>query len=191
MAPPWKTSPIAPTVTRLDSTSRSFVTTFTIPPWPKIMSVSRSIYLLRGALRCSLSLFVMLIAAIGCQRLPADMGSVSGTVTLDGKPVSQAMVTFTPQTGGRESFGVTNESGVYKLRYSSQEMGAKIGGHEVRICPVGIEPRQPRTKQQPAADGLPGHYYGNDFLVQQVAAGHNTIDLNLSSTPPAKSTEKR
>ncbi|MFA8021080.1 carboxypeptidase-like regulatory domain-containing protein [Bremerella cremea] len=139
----------------------------------------------------SLSLLLLLLATLGCQRVPADMGSVSGTVTLDGEPVRQAMVTFTPQTGGRESFGVTNESGVYKLRYSSQEMGAKIGGHEVRICPVGVEPRQPLTKQQPAEDGLPGHYYGNDFLVQQVAAGHNTIDLNLSSTPPAKPTGKR
>jgi len=111
------------------------------------------------------------------------MGSVSGTVTLDGEPLSQVMVTFSPNDGQRESYGITNDSGQYQLRYTSQELGARTGKHEVRISPVGVEPKEPVSQNTTT---VPGHYYGEDFLRREVDSGSNQIDLELSSTATPK-----
>lgn len=124
--------------------------------------------------------------AIGCGG-PADgMGAVSGTVTLDGQPLPGVMVTFSPADGSRESYGVTNESGSYQLRYTTQIQGALVGEHEVRVSPMGIEPKQPVPKKTEAE--VPSHYYGEDSIKHEVEAGSNTIDLELSSTPPNSTT---
>lgn len=131
---------------------------------------------------------------LGCGGPGGDMGTVTGTVTLDGAPLPGVMVTFTPADGQRESFGVTNTSGVYNLRYTTQIMGAKKGEHQVRVSPVGVEPTSPVSKKEvvvPKGDtsdsdgnkvSVPTHYYGEDFLTREVQAGSNTIDLELSAT---------
>ncbi|MBA2112873.1 carboxypeptidase-like regulatory domain-containing protein [Bremerella alba] len=117
----------------------------------------------------------------GCGYGTGDgLGSVSGTVSLDGEPVPQVVVTFTPSTGGRESYGITDASGNYQLRYTSRELGAKTGEHEVRVSPMEVEPREPVTT---ATSIIPIHYYGNDFLIYEVSPGSNQIDLELSTTP--------
>ncbi|WP_146118486.1 carboxypeptidase-like regulatory domain-containing protein [Blastopirellula marina] len=134
---------------------------------------------------------------VGCGGPTGDMGTVTGTVTLDGAPLPGVMVTFTPADGERESFGVTNSSGVYKLRYTTQIMGAKKGEHQVRISPVGVEPTVPVSKKAAVvpkgddgdsaekATSVPKHYYGEDYLTREVQAGSNTIDLELTATPTA------
>lgn len=134
---------------------------------------------------------------LGCSGPGGDMGTVTGTVTLDGTPLPGVMVTFTPADGERESYGVTNSSGVYKLRYTTQIMGAKKGEHQVRISPVGVEPTLPVSKKAtvvPKGDtgdsnekaiSVPKHYYGEDFLTREVQAGSNTIDLELTASPTA------
>jgi len=128
-----------------------------------------------------LLIVLICVSTIGCGYGSGDgIGSVSGTVTLDGEPLSQVMVTFTPSNRGRESYGITSVSGEYQLRYKSRELGARTGEHEVRISPMGVEPREPVTN---AASSIPTHYYGNDCLIREVNPGSNQINLELSSAP--------
>ena len=68
-----------------------------------------------------LALCLALTSAIGCGGAPSDMpelGSVTGTVTLAGKPLADAIVEFRPAEG-RPSSGKTNETGAYTLQYTS------------------------------------------------------------------------
>jgi len=62
----------------------------------------------------------------GCSNNPAnypEVASVVGTVTLDGKPLEGASITFAPQSG-RSSSGVTDSSGRYSLNYTGSIRGA-------------------------------------------------------------------
>ncbi len=118
---------------------------------------------------------------VGCMgdRGPA-LGKVSGHVTMDGKPLPSAMVTFSPIDGRRESFAITNSSGAYELRYTSHIRGAEIGEHQVRISPEGIEPKAARNPQS-STTAIPDIYYGINFLTFHVEKGNNIIDLALQS----------
>lgn len=72
----------------------------------------------------------------GCSGGPDDipeLAPVSGMVMLDDQPLANASVVFEPESG-RPSIGTTNEQGMFELRYSSEERGAKIGKHTVRIA---------------------------------------------------------
>lgn len=124
------------------------------------------------------------LSTLGCNGTGDGLGTVSGIVTLDGQPLSQVMVTFSPNSGGRESYGVTNAAGQYRLRYTSQNLGAKTGLHQVRVSPVGVEPREPAAKENST---VPSRYYGNGFLTQEVSPGNNQIDLHLSTSVPSNS----
>ena len=84
---------------------------------------------------------VLVIAglAAGCDQQPYGLAPVSGTVTLDGKPVSGAQVSFQPQGGagnenpGPGSTGTCDSSGRYELKTIRDEPGAVTGPHAVRI----------------------------------------------------------
>ena len=112
-----------------------------------------------------------------------DMGSVSGTVTMGGNPVSGAIVFFTPvDKANRPSFGTTDDDGYYELRYSSTVDGAKVGEHSISIStyiPPGpdeegnIQPAQPET--------IPNKYNSKTELTKTVEAGSQTIDFELSA----------
>ena len=62
-----------------------------------------------------------------------DLVPVSGTVTLDGKPVSGVTVTFIPTgaTGGGASYGATDASGKYELKSNDGRPGAVAGEFKV------------------------------------------------------------
>ena len=75
--------------------------------------------------------FILSLALAGCSG-SGDFGYVEGTVTIDGKPVSEATVGFYP-SGSRGSVGVTDSEGHYELRYGGTQKGAIIGTHKVTI----------------------------------------------------------
>ena len=78
-------------------------------------------------------LMVVVLAAstTGCGN--RGLGQVSGTVTLDGAPVADATVMFTPLGGGRPAAGVTDASGKYTLIFDRSGTGAQLGEHVVEI----------------------------------------------------------
>lgn len=78
-------------------------------------------------------LSVSLLFVSGCggpDRLP--LIPVSGTVTMDGKPLEKISVTFHPETG-RSASGVTDAEGKFRLTTYDTNDGAVIGKHKVSL----------------------------------------------------------
>ena len=95
------------------------------------------------------------LSLLGCSSNQYDMNFVEGVVTMDGSPLPNARVTFTPKDG-RPSYGITDDSGHYELRYIRDIMGAEAGQHTVSITtehkapPVTAPPvEQPPEKIPP------------------------------------------
>ena len=78
---------------------------------------------------------VLVWAVSGCSNNPANYPEVAivvGAVTLNGKPLEGATITFAPNSG-RSSSGVTDSSGRYSLNYTGLIRGAMLGSHRVMI----------------------------------------------------------
>ena len=85
----------------------------------------------------SLFLFTFVLPFLaGCDDV--SIAPVSGKVTRNGQPVANAALTFQPETG-RQSWGMTDSNGNFKLIYSHDERsgkdteGALIGKHRVTV----------------------------------------------------------
>jgi hypothetical protein len=82
-----------------------------------------------------------LLTFVGCH---TDVAPVSGRVTLDGRPLPDAVVTFQPKSSrekgepaGTGSAGRTDDDGRYFLRLiQPDKAGAVIGEHSVTISAV-------------------------------------------------------
>ena len=101
-----------------------------------------------------------------------------GTVTLDGKPLPKAVVTFVPVGGGRQSSGVTDAEGVINCGFSGDRMGARLGKHKVRIFTSGTE----ETAGTHEKERVPAKYNANTTLECEVAGGDNEFNFDLSSS---------
>lgn len=133
-----------------------------------------------------ISLFVVLLMT-GCGGSDApELGSVSGLVTLDGKPLADAQIRFQP-TSGRSSEAVTDENGNYTLRYTAEENGALPGEHQVFITTATEGKAMPAEGNDEGewVEGreelLPEKYHAKSELKETVTAGNNTINFELTS----------
>lgn len=139
------------------------------------------------------------VACYGCSR-GAGMGSVSGLVTMDGKPLPNVVVTFVPVEGGRAATGKTDASGKYELVYMDRK-GAPIGKHKVSVT----TPPETHTVTEMRSDSpeylkqattgrtaeyakaaafkepIPPRYNVQTTLVYEVKSGSNVINLELTS----------
>lgn len=79
---------------------------------------------------CVMALFVIVVAA-GCSRSGPAVEFVEGQVLLDGSPLADANIGFSPADGpGLGAFGRTDASGKYRL--TTAQGGRQLGG-----APVG------------------------------------------------------
>jgi hypothetical protein len=109
---------------------------------------------------------------------------VSGTVTMDGKPLANVAVLFQPIGGtlnpGPGSSGRTDENGGYTLTVmGGGGKGAVVGLHRVEVHPTvagGTDDRRPPQKMQ-----IPLRYNYKSELEFEVKRGNNTADLHLTS----------
>ncbi len=114
-----------------------------------------------------------MVVKSGPKRPP--LGEVTGTVTLDGKPVVGAVIAFYPESGkdsGSEvaaSTARTDKTGKYTLLYVRDVEGAALGQHDVVI----------RARRQ----GVPTKYSRREEkeLSAVVEEGDNEIDFDLTS----------
>lgn len=116
----------------------------------------------------------------GCSSSGPELGTVSGTVTLDGQPLPDATVTFMPETG-RSSSGRTDPEGKYELNYTFDRAGAVVGKHIVRITTAG---KSGAESPDPSDEKLPARYHANTELKAAVERGHNEVDFDLTSQGP-------
>jgi hypothetical protein len=115
----------------------------------------------------------------------SKIAPVSGRVTLNGKPLAKASVTFAPVGGkdkkepGPSSAGITDGDGRYTLTLIGQDgRGAVVGKHMVRIALQGegdtADDRPEGLKQ------LPLKYNGQTTLEFEVpAGGTDAADFDL------------
>lgn len=122
-----------------------------------------------------------------------DLASASGTVTLDNRPLANAMVTF-EAPDKTFAFGKTDASGKYTLQFNSEQSGVTPGPKVVRITTVGgtdesavYEVNPDEETGEGAATGsvekVPAKYNKTSELTATVASGSNTFDFPLKSAP--------
>jgi hypothetical protein len=130
-----------------------------------------------------------LVLALGCGKRYAP---VSGTVTLNGKPLANASVSFQPiaEKGvtepGPGSAGKTNDKGEYTLASSTGKEGAIVGKHRVMVSlhsvQVGESDERPPRGGWPQAEKIPDRYNANTELTFDVQSGvSNKADFVLKS----------
>ena len=109
----------------------------------------------------------------GCGDGGPELCEVEGTVTLDGKPLVGAELTFVPQNVPTTmiSYGLTNEAGHYELAFTASKTGAIPATHQVRIDLSGNK----------GGVKLPRKYKDEGAVTKEVKDGHNVIDIELTS----------
>jgi hypothetical protein len=119
------------------------------------------------------------LAASGCEEQLTEVG---GVVTLDGRPLPNATITFTPRDGRRGSIGLTNVDGQYELHYSLTRVGAWPGEHDVRISTYtqsdGYGGGAPTVISE---ERVPARYNQNTELTARVGFSHSQFDWSISS----------
>ena len=68
--------------------------------------------------------------AMGCGSSGSDLGQVTGTVVMDGKPVPNLSIEFIP-SDGRPSLARTNAEGQFTAYYLPKQPGATPGKHRL------------------------------------------------------------
>jgi hypothetical protein len=104
-----------------------------------------------------------------------ELGAVTGTVTLDGKPLDTATVVF-ESPSGRSAFGSTDAQGRYELLYTGNARGAVLGPNRVIIKSRLDAPPGPDWK-----DPIPARYNATTELTAEVVPGRNAFDFQLES----------
>ena len=138
----------------------------------------------------------MLIGTLaGCSRGPArpmaEEVPVTGIVTLDGKPLAGASVTFTCTNPPAIFAGATDDSGRYHLSSNFGSSAKLEGPCTVTISkmelPPGVEPPPPDMPMSPellgAKETLPPKYSNGQesTLTANVAPGGGEINFELTS----------
>ena len=99
---------------------------------------------------------------------------------MDGKPVADATVTFTPTNGERISQAMTDYYGQYELRFTAQLKGAIVGTHRVTIQTGDLErPSDADATMRP--ETIPSKYNAESELTATVKSGKNVVHFELSS----------
>src|SRR5262249_19326936 len=138
------------------------------------------------------------LLVLGCLLSAGCAGSnvapVSGTVTLNGKPLAHATVVFQPESAGKNpgpgSSGTTDEKGRYTLRVmTTKAPGALVGKHKVSI--TADEGDREGESSAPSSTNkvirkalVPPEYNVQTKLTFDVPAGGSTsADFDLKSPP--------
>jgi len=149
-------------------------------------------------LYCSSRAFALALVSltiVGCGGSKGDLPPVvpvSGTVTLDGKPLANAGIVFIPtgQTRGGTFSGATDENGHYELLDRESRKGTTVGEFKV-ICnkwvlPDGKDfPKDSKVSplESNAKELLPPRY-SNEAQTQlkaTVPAGGTTVNFELKT----------
>jgi len=141
----------------------------------------------RGRLLLVFGSLFLLTVLQGCGGGGVRFAAVSGKVTLDGKPVAKALVTFNPvpQPGsniaGDSASGTTDENGQYTLKsyvQGSWKDGAQVGKHKVTIS---LQVSRGEGDRSIIRETLPKKYNQETTLEADVTSGKNEKDFPLTS----------
>lgn len=126
--------------------------------------------------RRSLGLLVVALFASGCGADGPQLGKVNGRVILDGQPLPNAFITFTPEKPGRPSMAKSDTAGQYELRFNPSKMGALVGQHQVRVSTADVTFNDKKIPEL-----VPAKYNLKGSIPITVGPKANHIDLDLKS----------
>lgn len=144
-------------------------------------------------MRLRLCLALLLVLLVGCGGKPYAVAPVSGRVTLDGKPLAKASVTFAPMAEpgkhdpGPTSLGLTDTDGRFKLTINPTTPGAVVGKSRIYISTLltdGTGGGEQPDAGVPikAVERVPARYNMKTELTFDVpAAGSDKADFPLKS----------
>ena len=125
---------------------------------------------------CSRIAQLLLVAVFaGCGQSGPQVAPVSGQVTLDGRPLVNADVSFQPDGSQRASSGRTDADGRYQLMFKRGQPGAIVGEHTVRIWVSREIVRNPPH--------IPARYDTQSELRREVKPDDNEFNFDLTSNP--------
>ena len=134
----------------------------------------------------------------GCGKHPYELAPVSGTVTIDGQPVTQANVMFAPiakgekDAAGKPAFGSLGPDGHFVLTTYDEADGAVIGEHWVTIIHVAEQNNDwpaPKTAEKPNKTSAKNPKFSRITVprtVNVVADQDNHIDIQLKADEVAR-----
>ena len=136
---------------------------------------------------CSLAtLLVSCLGVIGCGGPGYELASVSGRITLNGKPIPDVHVSFQPsQEGNAEpgpgSFGKTDADGRYSLRTVTEPPadGALVGLHVITLRASSPESLKTDEAVAPAVM-LPVQAVNGSLSFEVPPEGTDQADINLT-----------
>ncbi len=134
------------------------------------------------------SSLLLLLAIAGCGGDAYPLASVSGTVTLDGVPLAEALISFEPVRQGEDpdsgpgSYGKTDQQGRFSLKSVHGEEGAVIGTHVVRITTSELKELADVGQGIEPSKRIPRRYIDGSALRFTVpAGGTDQADFALTS----------
>ena len=125
--------------------------------------------------------------ATGCGSSGPAMGRVSGTVKVNGQPLTKGTVTFISTDGNRpNATGALDSSGGYTLQTTEPGDGALVGTYKVAVSDVdasALNTAMPGMPAPVAKSAIAKTYLDANAsgLTATVAAGSNTQDFDLKA----------
>jgi hypothetical protein len=145
-------------------------------------SPDRDLILAVGMTR-SLSLalvFLLLVLATGCG---GSYASVSGSVTIDGKPLKHGAVTFDPEDGKAQTAGSLIENGSYSAKVRPGRYRVTVVGAGEGVAGKSQADVMKMSEQELKAltlNPVPADAAGNKEVVE-IKSGSQTHDIKLTS----------
>jgi hypothetical protein len=136
-------------------------------------------------------LTVALLLVAGCGKEGATRGAVSGKVTLDGKPLADGSILFTPVKGTRgTATGGQILNGQYELAESA---GPAVGKNRVEIRATRKTGKMVQKPFAPlgqtveeAVEAVAPKFNSDSTLEVEIKSGDNTADFKVTSAPASK-----
>ncbi len=125
----------------------------------------------------------MLSLVVGCGESGPELVDAQGIVTLDGKPLPNATVTFSPTNGqGSPAYGVTDAMGHYTLNFTRDRSGVMPGNHDVMIKTEKLNPEDLADGEPvPEFVPLPRKYSQPGELTADVNSEKEEYNFDLAS----------
>ena len=122
-------------------------------------------------LTCVLS---AILFAVGCGPGGPEIARVEGIVTMDGKPLPNAIIMFVP-TNGRPSASETNAEGKYVLEFSGGRQGAIPGVNRVEINTARLAYEKDGKNYPAVKESVPAKYNRLTTLEFDVEKGKKNV----------------
>lgn len=125
---------------------------------------------------------VLVALSIGCSGAALE-SQVSGTVSLDGKPIGPGLVVFALDGAGKPAIGAIQSDGSYQMK-TSRQIGL-LPGHYLVAVTIREQPvnMQPGDRPPPGKSRIPERYEAVETagIACDVQSGSNTFDIALVS----------